>query len=156
MKMKLVQFVQSKKFQVLTWIVAGLVILLFVFHIGVMVGYRKASFSYRWGESYHRNFGGPREGFGHNFFEKDFIDSHGTFGQVIKIDGTSLVVKGRRDAEKVIVVKNDTVIRKGQDNALLADIKINDYIVTVGQPDADGKIEAKLIRIMPGSFTPKQ
>ena len=154
--MNISQFFRSKKFQVITWGVAGIIILLLAFHAGVIVGYKKASFSYRWGENYHRNFGGPRSGFSGNFFEKDFIESHGTFGQIIKIDGNTLVVKGRDNAEKIIVAKNDTTIRKQRDVASTNDLKINDYIVIIGAPNDQGQIEATFMRIMPGSFMPKQ
>lgn len=150
------KFFQSRQFTIITWIVAGLIVLLLVFKAGVMVGYRKASFSYRWGENYHRNFGGPKNGFFAGFAGRDFIESHGTFGQIIKINGSMLVVKGRGDAEKIIVVKDDTMIRNGMDVASLNDLKVNDYIVTIGEPNAQGQIEAKLIRVMPSSLTPNQ
>ncbi len=154
--MNFISFFKSKKFQIATWIVAGLIIALGIFHAGIMVGYRKASFSYRWGENYHRNFGGPRQGFMNNFFEKDFIESHGTFGQIMKIDAGTLVVRGRPNEEKIILMTKDTVIHKGNDNAVPTDLKINDYIVTIGQPNDQGQIEAKFIRIMPASLMPKQ
>lgn len=150
------KFFQSKKFQIVTWAVAGIMVLLLTFHAGMIVGYKKAGFSYRWGESYHRNFGGPRQGFASNFFAKDFIESHGTFGQIIKIDGSTLVVKGRGDAEKIIVVSSDTAIRSGGDSASLADVKVNDYIVAIGQPNAQAQIEARFIRIMPDFLMPRQ
>src|SRR3989338_5090536 len=88
-KDKVNYFFQSKRFTAVIWIIAGLAVLFFVFRLGVIVGYKKASFSYRWGENYQKNFGGPRRGFLGGFFSdrKDFIDSHGAFGQIIKIDG---------------------------------------------------------------------
>lgn len=151
------QFFKSKKFYIITWSLAGIMILLLVFKAGVIVGYKKASFSYGWGESYHRNFGGPRSGFSRNFFDKeDFIESHGTFGQIMKIDGSTLVVKGRDNAEKIVLVKDDTSLRSKRDTAVLSDLKINDYIVIIGQPNNQGQIEAKLIRIMPDFLMPQQ
>ncbi len=142
-------FFNSKKFHYLTWSVAGLIVLLLVFKAGVMVGYKKASFSYRWGENYHRNFAGPRQGFFGNVSDRNFVESHGTFGQIIKIDGTTLVVRGKNNSEKIIVVKNDTVIRSGGNTVALTDLKVDDSIVTIGEPNNEGQIEAKLIRIMP-------
>ena len=154
--MNFTHFFQSKKFQIITWIVAGVMVFLLVFKAGMIVGYKKAGFSYRWGENYHRNFAGPRQGFASNFFDKDFIESHGTFGQIIKIDGSLLVVKGRDNAEKIIVVTNNTFIRSSRDVALLSDLKVDDYIVIIGQPNNQGQIEAKFIRIMPDFLMPKQ
>ncbi len=149
----------------IVWIVAGLIVLFFAFRLGMVVGYRQAYFSYRWGENYHRNFGGPRGGFFEGFFSdrKDFIESHGTFGQIVKIDFTvstssaqtsstpaaTLVVKGGNDVEKIILVKDDAVITRFRQEAKLADLKVGDYIVVIGRPNDSGQIEAKLIRIMP-------
>ena len=149
-------FFKSTIFHIILWSIAGVIILLFTFKAGVIVGYKKASFSYRWGESYHRNFGGPRGGFSENFFVEDFIESHGTFGQIIKIDGNILVVKGRDNVEKIIVVKDDTAIRSKRIMLALSDVNINDYIVIIGQPNDQGQIEAKLIRIMPNFLMPRQ
>ena len=149
-------FFQSKQFTIITWTIACLIVLLLVFKLGVVVGYRNASFSYRWGENYHRNFGGPKNGFFTGFTGKDFIESHGTFGQIIKIDGDTLVVKGRNDAEKIIMVNNDTVVRSGRGIASTTDLKVDSYIVSIGEPNVRGQIEAKLIRIMPDSLMPKQ
>lgn len=142
---------QSKRFKIIVWIIAGLAVLLLVFRLGVTVGYRRASFSYRWGENYHRNFGGPRGGFFGGFFsdKKDFIESHGTFGQIIKIDSNTIVVKGKDNVEKVVRVKDDTSITRFRDKVALSDLKIDDYVVVVGEPNDSGQIEAKLVRVMP-------
>ena len=147
------KFFQSKRFKVTVWVLAGLAVLLLVFRLGVMVGYRRANFSYRWGENYHRNFGGPRGGFMGGFFadQRDFIESEGTFGEVIKIDnGTStVVVKGKDNVEKIVLVKPDTSITSFSGKVSLVDMKVGDYIVVIGEPNDAGQIEAKLIRIMP-------
>lgn len=127
---------------------AGCILLLLTFRAGMIVGYHKAMFSYRWGENYHRNFGGPRFGFFSNS-GRDFIESHGTFGQVIKIDSTTLVVKGRDDVEKIIVITKDTAIRRGIDNIMPIDLRVDDPVVIIGTPNNDGQIEARLIRVMP-------
>lgn len=116
---------------------------------GTMVGFRKADFSYRWGDNYHQNFAGPRGGFMSGFGQGDFVDSHGAFGQIIKIDGSTIIMNGADNVEKVIVTNSDTVIRSLRDNIKLTDLKVNDNIVVIGQPDNNGQIEAKLIRLMP-------
>ncbi len=142
---------QSKTFKIVIWGVAGLIVLLLVFRLGVAVGYRKANFSYRWGENYHRNFGGPRGGFFDGFFsdKRDFIESHGVFGQVVKIDGNIIVVKGRDNVEKIVLAKDDTAITRFREDIKLSDLKADDYIVVIGKPNDAGQIEAKLIRVMP-------
>ncbi len=70
---------QSKEFKTVLWIIGGMAIFLVVFKLGTLVGFRKANFSYRWGENYHENFAGPRQGFFKGFNDRDFIDAHGVF-----------------------------------------------------------------------------
>lgn len=144
------QFFQSKTFKIATWAVASLVVLLLVFRLGIAIGFRKAAFSYRWGENYHKNFGGPRGGFAKDFFnERMFIESHGVFGTAVSVDGGTIVVKGRDDVEKIVQVKEETVITRFREKIAVADLKTDDLIVVVGDPNDAGQIEAKLIRVLP-------
>jgi len=151
---------QNKKIfnhDILKWVIiglAGFVIIVLVFSVGVWIGGEKARFSYRWAESYNKNFAGPKEGFlgdwrGFPLPPEDFIEAHGVFGQIIKIDGSTIVIKGREDVEKIVLVKEDTVIKRFQDNVKIGDLKVDDYIVVIGEPNDAGQIEAKLIRIFP-------
>jgi hypothetical protein len=140
---------QSKKFKIIMGVIGGFIILLFAFGIGTFVGMRRANFSMRWAENYQRNFGGPR------------FNDHGISGQVIKIDTTiatstpSLIIIGRDNTEKIVLIKNDTIINGPQNNLKLADLKINDYIVVIGDPNDAGQIEARLIRLMPVPMMPR-
>lgn len=143
------KFLQSKIFIVIVLGIGALVILLFGFKIGEIVGAKKADFSCRWSDNYQRNFGGPRGGFPGGFGDRDFIDANGTFGQIIKIDGSNLVIKGRNDIEKVILVKDTTTIKKLQETIKLGNLKIDDFVVVIGQANDSGQTEAKLIRVMP-------
>lgn len=153
--MKFKKLFQSKVFRTITLSVAGLIVLLLVFRAGMIVGYKKANFSYRWGENYHRNFGGPRSGFFKEFFDKEFIDGHGIFGEIVKIDGSTLVVKGRDNVEK-IVLAGTAVINRNRDTIAIGELKVGDYIVTIGTANESGQIEAKLIRFMPSPFTSRR
>jgi hypothetical protein len=145
----------------LKWVILGLVILVvivFIFGVGIFVGERKARFSYRWAEQYHRNFAGPRAGFfddWRSFPGGDFIGAHGVFGQIIKIDPSTnsgqatLIIKGGDNVEKIVLVKDDTVIKSLQNTLKLSDVKVDDYIVVIGEPNDAGQIEAKFIRLLP-------
>jgi len=143
------KFFQSKIFKIIVFGIAGLIAVLLVFQAGMMVGFKKANFSYRWGENYHRNFAGPRNGFFEDFIGKDFIDAHGVFGSIIKIDPSTLIIKGMNDLEKIILLKDDSVIKRFQDTVRPDDLKVGEYIVVIGSPNDAGQIEAKLIRILP-------
>lgn len=142
---------QSKKLRVTLIAIGTLIILLVVFQVGMAVGFRKASFSYSWAENYHRNFAGPREGFLGNFMGRDFIDAHGVFGSIIKIDGSTLVIKGANNVEKTILLKDDTTIERLRETIKLSDLKVDDNIVVIGSPNDSGQIVAELIRVMPAS-----
>ena len=136
----------SKKF---LWGMAGMVLALLIFKAGILVGYHKAGFSYRWGESYHRNFAGPRRGFFRDFHDRDFISAHGTFGEILSIDGAKLVVRGRDNVEKIISTDQKTMMQRGRDAVRIQDLHQGDFIVTIGSPNNEGQIEAKFIRLIP-------
>lgn len=143
------KFFQSKTFKAVLWGIGGLVLFLLIFGAGMSVGFKKASFSYQWGENYHQNFGGPRGGFLAPWSGRDFIDAHGVTGQIIKIDGNTLVIKGRGDAEKIVALDEKTVIERFRETLKPADLKVDDLIVVIGAPNNAGQIEAKLVRVMP-------
>jgi hypothetical protein len=148
----ILKFFRSKAFVIVIIALFGLALLAGAFGLGIFVGYRKATFSYRWGENYHLNFGGPRGGFFQNFQDlggRDFIGAHGVFGQIIKIDDQTLVIKGQDNVERVVLVKSDTSIRRLGENIKLGDLKTNEYITVIGEPNDSGQIEAKFIRVMP-------
>jgi hypothetical protein len=150
----ILDFLKSKKFIVLMSAIFIVALLAGILSLGIAIGYNKARFSYVWGENYQRNFGGPRGGFFKSFSGNDFIDAHGTFGQIIKIDGSTLVVNGRDNVEKIVLINDDSIIRRSRDTIQPADIKVGDYITVIGEPNSSGQIEAKLIRLLPPSLSP--
>jgi len=145
------EYFKTKSFKIVVIIIAALIILLSVFKAGVLVGYRKAGFSFRWDDNYHRNFGGPRgdDLMRRGLDDRDFLNAGGANGEILKIDGESIIVKDRRGEERAVLVTGETEIRLFRDKIKLADLRIGDNIVTIGEPNNDGKIEAKLIRVMP-------
>ena len=140
---------------VLKWIIIGLLCfvgVILIFSLGMWVGGERARFSYGWAENYHKNFGGPRPGFGpdwQNFPKQDFIEGHGVFGKIIEIKENGFVIKDKDDTEKIVVIKEGTVIKRLRDTIQLSDLKIDDFVVIIGSPNDQGQIEAELIRIMP-------
>lgn len=154
---------QAKNFlrsDYLKWAIIGLTVIVIVFLIfgaGIWVGEKKAGFSYRWAEQYHRNFAGPQEGFlgdWKGFPKGEFIEAYGVFGQIIKINASTsseqaIIVKGKDDVEKIVLIKKDTIIRNLRETIKIEDLKIDDYVVVVGDPNEAGQTEAKFIRIVP-------
>lgn len=127
---------------------ASLLVLVFIFTAGVLVGHEKARFRERWGENYYRNIMGPGRRGAMDFGRPEF-NAHGGFGQIIKIDGQTIIVKGPDDVEKTIIVDDKTAIQRFNQSLKIADLKIDERIVVIGRPNDLGQVEAKLIRVMP-------
>ncbi|MCL5017057.1 MAG: hypothetical protein M1155_00105 [Patescibacteria group bacterium] len=150
--MELKEFFGSKKFKIIIVVFLELIVMLLIFQVGVFVGYKKASFSYQWGENYYKNFAGPHNSFMDNFMGKQMMAPHDVFGTVIKNENSSLLVRGMDNVEKIVLIGADTVINRFRDNIGPADLKINDKITVIGSPDNSGRIEAKFIRVVPRDF----
>jgi len=92
--------VEGKKIIVSILIGFGiLIIILAIFSAGLAVGFKKARFSYQWGDNYHRMFGGPRldnqrVGWGKDMRGDDFMNANGAVGSVIKVVSNTLYMKG--------------------------------------------------------------
>ena len=54
------ELAKSNKVKVSVYVIAGVLVLLFVFQAGMFVGFKKASFSFRVGENYFREMNGRR------------------------------------------------------------------------------------------------
>jgi len=131
-------FLQSSLFKGIIIGLGCLIILIFVFNLGIFVGTKKADFSFKWAGEYHRDFGG-------------FLSPYGSYGQIISINDNILTVKDN-DADKTeknILIGNNTTIIFQRKNIKLSDLKIGDNIVTIGNPNSDGQIQAELIRVIP-------
>lgn len=138
---------KSSKKSLILWVAIGIaeiLLLVTVFGFGVFAGAQRARFSYRWAENYHRLFGGPPL-----FGGRDFIDGHGVFGQILKIENNTLTVKDRGEIEKSIVVSDQTTIKRGPETIKASDLKVDDKIVVIGSPTKTGQIKAKMIRVFP-------
>ncbi len=126
------------------------VILLGIFKLGTIAGYHKAEFSGRFGDNFHRNFVDPRGGFFQNTLETSPPPGgHGAVGEVVSIALPLIVVAGPDNLEKTVMIGEDTLIRQFRDNAAQSNIEVGNFIVVLGNPNEEGQIEAKLIRIVP-------
>lgn len=155
MNLNLGQIFQSKFFKGTIFGIFIFLVLVLVFKAGVMVGGRKADFACKWSGNYHANFAGPRDGFGQAFNDRNFIDANGTMGQIIKIDGQTLVINGRDNVEKIVLVESDTAIKSLRETLKITDLKVDDMLVIIGEPNESGQIAAKLIRLMPAMPNPE-
>lgn len=148
------EFFQSKLFRKILCGLGALVVTLTVFQAGIFVGYRKASFSYNFGDNYHRTFGLPsRHGMmgGADFFgfsHGEFTSAYGTTGTIVKINLPTIIVAGNDKVEKVIAVNDKTIIRQYRDDVAAVNLKVGDTVVVIGSPNSAAQIDAKLIRVL--------
>jgi len=145
----------KKATRTLTIVLAAVLLsalLILVFSMGMLVGQKRAEFSFRWAENYHKNFAGPSRGFFGNFPAMGFMNSHGIFGSIISIQGNTIMVKGEDVAEQTIVVSDTTTMVSTTGTIKISDLKVGDSIVIIGSPNAQGQIDAKFVRLLPSSM----
>lgn len=148
-KNKINQFVESKNFKILIYVLASIFILFFVFQAGMIAGFKQASFRHDWGDNYERNFG-PRQRVPQFINDiKGAPNAHGAIGKIIKVELPNIVVLDKDQTEKVIIIKDDTNILERKEKVSKDTLTIDKFVVVIGNPNDDGQIEAKLIRIMP-------
>ncbi len=122
-----------------------LIVALVIFVAGMTVGFHQASFERDWGEHYGKNFGMMTERFGGNYFPT----AHGATGKIISMAEPNIVVRDKDNTEKVILIDDDTRIQEGHVLIMAADMKIDEFVVVIGNPNSEGVIRAKLIRVIP-------
>ena len=137
----------SKIFKFAVALLAELIILIGVFSLGMSVGFRKAGFTYSWSQNYPNNFGGrqvlvapPPSG--------AFFNPHGLDGTILNFDKNTLVLKDEDSTEKTVLISPQTSIRLNFQNLKPTDLKAGEEIVVIGEPNPQGQIEAKLIRVL--------
>jgi hypothetical protein len=151
------KIIKSKLFIVAAAVVAFFLVAIFSFAVGVKVGTHKALFSSRWGANYEQNFMGPhsgkegpmgmmRQGF-RDFEGRDFRNPHGLAGTIISVADNKIVVKDRDNKENSVAVTDKTIIKFGRDTIGFNDLKNDQQVVIMGNPDNNGVINADLIRV---------
>ena len=139
---------KNKKIKWTVCILGGVFIALLIFQTGMFVGFSKASFSYRTGEQYFRqmngDFGGPM-----GIQRGDFSNSHGTIVKIVSIKLPLIVVSDKDGTEKSVLISTSTSIKQFRNDIASGDLKVNDFIAVIGDPNNKSQVEAKLIRIMP-------
>ena len=144
---KMLDLFESKISIKILYSVGIIIVLVLVFSLGVSVGFHKASFGRAWGENYEKNFGmmPNRPGFG----KDNFPNAHGAIGRIIKIELPTITVQDKNNTEKIVLLNTDTRIEKKMQEIKTNELAIDDFIIAIGSPNNEGKIEAKLVRVMP-------
>ena len=148
---------QSPTFRKIVIAVGVAVLFLIVFQAGVFVGFRKAEFSFRGGDNYYRAFGEDRRRQIPGMMHEEFPGANGSIGKVLSIALPVMVIEDRNSVEKTIRINNNTVIRRGRETLTSSDLRTNDMLVVLGNPNTNAEIEATLVRLLPPppGFTPQ-
>lgn len=142
---------ESKRLQEVLVGIALVVSTLLILFVGISIGERRADFAGRFSENYERNFMGPKGGMMGGINTRA-PGGHGVVGEVININLPEIITNGPDNLEKIVSLSTSTIIRKFMNNVSPSEIKVGDYVVILGNPNDQGKIEAKLIRIMPAPY----
>jgi hypothetical protein len=141
-------FLQSSSFSRMISVLGILLAALVIFWAGTAVGYRQAEFSYRWSNHYTDVFGGGSP-FAFRPDADDLAAANGAAGKVVAVNLPQVTVKNPDQAEKVILISPATVIRRLHAVATTTDIRPGDVLIAIGSPDAEGRIVATFVRLMP-------
>ena len=146
------EFLKTPKTKIVLGILCGILVVLIAFGLGIAVGYRRAIFSSQFGEHYYHNlygdpFGRPMMGVAN----REPLTMHGVIGSVIDIASSTILVKDPLGNEQSVVVVSSTSIREMDNNILLNDVKIGDGVTVIGNPNENGQVEARFIRVFVAS-----
>lgn len=158
--MNIKEFIKSQQFK---GIIIGLtlaLVALIIFQAGIAVGEHRSNFAHRFGDNFEKNFRGGDGGMmGRGFGGGGPLPSgYGAVGEIINITLPYIVVAGPDNLEKTVVIGIDTHIREFQSELTSSDLVVGDHIIAFGEPNDEGQVEAKLIRLLPPppGFTKEQ
>jgi hypothetical protein len=151
------EFVRSRTFTRIIYIIGGLLIALIVFQAGIFVGYRIAAFSINWNDSHSAGVRNPPSIFAPFARDTDDMNPHGAIGEIISIKIPEFMVKGPSGDEEIVLLSATTSIRNLRTAATSSDLTVGQQVVVIGAPDEKGQIHASFVRIIPirpAPFTP--
>lgn len=140
--------ISSKKVRLIASIIGVLILALLIFHAGVVFGSHRNSFGGPSGRpSMDRGFRPPFLPGGFKLPHGFIQNAHGAVGAITAITLPTLTMETREGASKTIFVSTSTMIRgvRGADTTVFA---IGNEIIVLGEPDSQGRIDAKLIRVL--------
>lgn len=144
----------NKTYRYAIYGIGTLFILSLTFQVGMSVGYHKASYGRDWGEHYEKNFGMMRPDSMRSMMGGGrFPMAHGAVGKIISVTLPTFILEDKDGTEKTVLLNETTLIKKAMERASSTELSANSFVVVLGEPNSNGQIEAKLIRIMPDGFS---
>jgi hypothetical protein len=142
----------SKRVRAALMVIGAVLAALLFFGMGMLVGYHRGVFAARFGEDYYHNFvGGHIKGpMGVMMLGgQPLMNAHGVTGVVIGVGTSTIIAQDADGNEESIVVASGTIIRKFNQAMSIAAVVPGERIVVIGEPNAQGQIGARFIRIFP-------
>jgi Domain of unknown function (DUF5666) len=139
---------QSPKARAVGALGLSVMLALVIFQAGIEVGYKKASFSRSLGNNFSRVFEGPKAA---SAPYEGIPGGHGATGAIASVSSSTMVIIGPDKVEKIVIMDGSTEIRKFRDTIASKDLRVGDMVIALGTPDGDGKIVARLVRVLPTS-----
>jgi Domain of unknown function (DUF5666) len=137
-------FLHSSKTKTVLIILGSIVLLLVVFGFGIAVGYYHAIFASRFGQNYYHNFYGGTPGLAP-------MNEHGIVGTVIDVSSSSISVSDQGNNEQSVAILGNTVIRDVNNTITVSGIIPGDQVTVIGEPNTEGQIQARFIRVFDAS-----
>ena len=125
----------SNKTSLVMYGIGLFLIAIIIFQAGMIVGRGKESVIHEQGGRYPIN--------------QPLPTAHGTAGVIVSINLPTLLVADQDKTEKVVLLRNETIIRSSRDSLEPENLKPGDYIIVIGTPTPQGYIQANLIRVLP-------
>jgi preprotein translocase subunit YajC len=127
---------ESTKATMLMYGIGVLLVAVIIFQFGMIIGARKSSLLEEQKERYVD-------------LTKPLPTAHGTAGRIVAINESTILVADEDNTEKVVVVRDETIIRSLRDDVDSTALRPGDFIVVIGTPNSRGYIQANLIRVLP-------
>ena len=132
-------FFQSRTFLIIIYIVLAILVLVAIFAAGMEVGQHRAQYDRTWRTQYLENFGPANQP----------PSDHGTIGKILSTPLPLVIVEDQSGIEKTIIINSETNIRDGNVALKPTDLAPNEFVVAIGDPDSNGQIQARFIRVLP-------
>lgn len=146
---KIKGFTTKKHIKTLLYVLGTLFILCAILQFGIFIGYHKASFARDWGDGYKENFGMERPESFKGMMRNRLPTAYGASGKILSVTLPTFIVEDSNGTEKTIYVSTSTLIKSAMQDASSSVITVDAIVMVIGDPNTNGQIEAKLVRIMP-------
>ena len=135
------QFILKK----IIYVLGILLIILIIF------GYRRATYSFIWHENYNKDALQPVSFMAPFMHDEDDVNPDSAIGNIVSMHIPFLLIKGKYQSERTVIVGSTTSIRFADRIASTTDLTMNRQIIAIGTPDDKGQIQATFIRILNSS-----